>query len=223
MQRETLQRHGRKPLAVTMSRVCMVWLSLVEECCAPGRRCLHKSKGLAFWGHWHNHPQHIFQIKPAYTHMRLCVYAGSFVAVTLSANVHQTNLAYDPGLLRTLPGERSSCIEVLAMPLFGTPQDPNEYQDYTEYKPEAPSVSGRSNISSENDVPPNEKLVGTSQSPAQNDDSPKTTSLSGASSQSFATQSQAEAAYPSPEYEVLIACVGSQIATPACALVQAFV
>ena len=109
------------------------------------------------------------------------------------------------------------------MPLFGTPQDPNEYRDYTEYKPEAPSVSGRSNISSENDVPPNEKLVGTSQSPAQNDDSPKTTSLSGASSQSFATQSQAEAANPSPEYEVLIACVGSQIATPACALVQAFV
>ena len=109
------------------------------------------------------------------------------------------------------------------MPLFGTPQDPNEYRDYKEYKPEAPSVSGRSSISSETDVPSNDKVVGSSQSLAQNDESPKTTSLSGASTQSFDTQSQAEAASPSPEYEVIIACVGSQIATLACALVQTFV
>ena len=68
----------------------------------------------------HRHPQHIFQIKPAYTHVRLCFQEGSFAAVTLSAHVHQTNLAYDPGLLRILPGERSSCSEVLAMPLFGS-------------------------------------------------------------------------------------------------------
>ena len=69
MQRETLQRHGLKQLAVTMSRVCMVWLSLVEECCAPGRiRVLAQKQGPR-----HKHPQHIFQIKPAYTHMRLCV------------------------------------------------------------------------------------------------------------------------------------------------------
>ena len=109
------------------------------------------------------------------------------------------------------------------MPLFGTPQDPNEYREYKEYKPEAPSVSGQSNISSENDVPSNEKMVGTSQSPAQNEDSAKSTSLSGASTQSFETQSQAEAASPSPEYEVIIACLGPQIATPACALGQTFV
>jgi hypothetical protein len=84
------------------------------------------------------------------------------------------------------------------------------------------SVSGQSNMSSENDVPSNEELVGSSQSLAQNEDSAKTTSLSGASTQSFETQSQAEAASPSPEYEVIIACLGSQIATPACALVQTF-
>jgi hypothetical protein len=109
------------------------------------------------------------------------------------------------------------------MPLFGTPQDPNEYRECKEYKPEAPSVSGQSSILSENDVPSNENLVGTSQSPARNDDSVKSTSLSGASTQSVETQSQAEAASPSPEYEVIIACLGSQIATPACAFVQRFV
>jgi hypothetical protein len=85
------------------------------------------------------------------------------------------------------------------------------------------SVSGQSNMLSENDVPSNEKLVGTSQSPARNDDSAKSTSLSGASTQSVETQSQAEAASPSLEYEVIIACLGSQIATPACAFVQTFV
>jgi len=92
------------------------------------------------------------------------------------------------------------------------------------------SVGSQSNKSSENDVaapPPstgagasNEILVGSSQSQERNDDSPKTTSLSGASTQSFDTQSQAGAASPSQEYEVIIACLGSQIATPACALVQ---
>ena len=112
-------------------------------------------------------------------------------------HVHQTNLAYDPGLLRTLPGERSSCSEVLAMPLFATPQDPNEYRDYTVNESEAPSVSGQSNISSENDVPSNENLVGSSQSPARNDDSAKTTALSGAYNRRVDTRSQAAAASPS--------------------------
>lgn len=152
----------------------------------------------------------------------MCVWCVSQLSRS-AAHVHQTNLAYDPGLLRTLPGERSSCSEVLAMPLFATPQDPNEYRDYTVYKPEAPSVSGQSNISSENDVPSNENLVGSSQSPARNDDSAKTTALSGACTQNSDAQSQAEAASPSQEYEVINACLGSQIATPACALVQTFV
>jgi hypothetical protein len=128
MQRENLQRHGRKPLAVTMSRVCMVWLSIVEECCAPGGEGACKKAWASPFGGEHKHPQHIFctDILSTFfksnlrTRMRLCVQQGSFAAVTLSAHVHQTNLAYDPGLLRILPGERSSCSEVLAMPLFGS-------------------------------------------------------------------------------------------------------
>ena len=102
------------------------------------------------------------------------------------------------------------------MPLFGPPQDPNECREYTEYK-------HRSNIASENDVTSNEKLVGSPQSPERNDDSVKSTCLSGASTRRVDTQSQAAAASPSQEYEVINACLGSQIATPACALVQTFV
>jgi hypothetical protein len=125
MQWESLQRHGRKPLAVTMSRVCMVWLSIVKECCALGGEGACKKAWASPFGGEHKHHQHILCtdistfFKPN-THMRLCFHEGSFVAVTLSAHVHQTNLSYDPGLLRTLPGERSSCSEVLAMPLFGS-------------------------------------------------------------------------------------------------------
>ncbi len=96
----------------------------------------NQKQGLRLLGAWRKHLQHTnFQIKPAYA---LCVWAcnGSFLAVTHCLHIyHQTNLAYDLGLLTTLPGERSSCSEVLAMPLF-------DHREYSEDAPGAPSLSG---------------------------------------------------------------------------------
>jgi len=72
-------------------RVCMVWLSIVEECCDRGGSACNKARASPFWGHGANiRRKHIFQIKPAYTLVRLCVQEGSFVAVTavtLSAHI----------------------------------------------------------------------------------------------------------------------------------------
>jgi len=77
----------------------------------------------------------IFSNQTCVRAVRLGVQYGSLLAVTCLHIYHHTNLAHDLGLLTTLPGERSSCSEVLAMPLF-------DHREYSEDAPGAASLSG---------------------------------------------------------------------------------